>query len=833
MRAWFRVVALIFMVCASVALTPAAHASVSRSPQDVDAFGDAGFFGSTGSTTLNSPIVGMAATATGRGYWLLGEDGGVFGYGDAKFYGSTGNSHLVKPVVGMAATPSGHGYWFVAADGGVFAFGDAKFYGSTGNIALREPIVGMAATPTGRGYWLVASDGGIFAFGDARFHGSTGNIALHRPVVGMAPTSTGNGYWLVASDGGIFAFGGARFHGSTGAIALAQPITGMAATPTGNGYWLVARDGGLFAFGGAHYYGSMAGSSLGTNQFVGMARTRSGHGYWMVASGPVESTVPPSVPVQTPSPPSAPAPPPSPPPTTAPQPPPGQGAARGFPDYNKDGYADVVVSMDQQAIGSAAGAGGIEIVYGTPFGSGVTPRTQYLSNSDPAVAGGVIAGGRFGQDWASGDFNGDGYDDLAVGEYGATISGHTTAGQVHIFYGGPSGLTDGGYQHIDLDEVGLAHTAATGDQFGHTLAGGDINGDGYADLVVSAPREAVDGANRAGAVYVFWGSASGLQFTAAQGALTFHQGSSSLGGTATLGTILGSPVAIGDFDHDGHGDIAIGVQGQAIARFQAPQTTQGSGAFYIVYGNSTKADVGTRTQFFTEDTEGMPATTRPAASLGGWLTPGDYNHDGYTDLAVSAEGIDLAPVPNDGAVYVLNGGPSGLTTTGAKLFDEPSLGISAQTGANEDNFGDSLASGDFNHDGYADLVIALDCRNLSGVSGTKHGEILVLPGSASGVTTAGMKTLTENSSGLAGSGAQNGDQFGSRIQAGDYNHDGYIDLYVAAGGETVSGHTHAGVVYLLRGSSSGITVSGSKLFTQSSPEVAGGAQTDAWFGSLT
>jgi hypothetical protein len=82
----------------------------------------------------------------------------------AAFYGSTGSIRLNQPIVGMAATPDGRGYWIVAQDGGVFSFGTAAFYGSTGSIRLNQPIVGMAATPDGRGYWIVARDGGIFAF---------------------------------------------------------------------------------------------------------------------------------------------------------------------------------------------------------------------------------------------------------------------------------------------------------------------------------------------------------------------------------------------------------------------------------------------------------------------------------------------------------------------------------------------------------------------------------------------------------------------------------------------------------------------------------------------
>ena len=69
-----------------------------------------------------------------------------------------------QPIVGIAATHSGDGYWLVASDGGIFAFGDATFYGSTGAVHLNQPIVGMAATASGKGYYLLARDGGVFAF---------------------------------------------------------------------------------------------------------------------------------------------------------------------------------------------------------------------------------------------------------------------------------------------------------------------------------------------------------------------------------------------------------------------------------------------------------------------------------------------------------------------------------------------------------------------------------------------------------------------------------------------------------------------------------------------
>jgi hypothetical protein len=199
----------------------------------------------------NRPVVGMTGSPTGNGYWMVAGDGGIFAFGDAGFFGSTGAFRLNQPIVGMAAAPSGKGYWLVASDGGIFAFGDAPFHGSTGSFRLNRPIVGMASTPSGKGYWLVASDGGIFAFGDAPFFGSTGSFSLVSPISGITRSASGNGYRMVASDGGIFSFGDAPFFGSLGGAILGTPVVAMAATPSGRGYWLVKADGSAQSFGDA------------------------------------------------------------------------------------------------------------------------------------------------------------------------------------------------------------------------------------------------------------------------------------------------------------------------------------------------------------------------------------------------------------------------------------------------------------------------------------------------------------------------------------------------------------------------------------------------------
>ena|ERR1035437_5745015 len=170
----------------------------------------------------NAPVVGVASAQYGA--LLAAADGGVFSFCNAPFYGSMGGTHLNQPIVGIASTPDGNGYWLVASDGGVFAFGDAGFHGSMGGTHLNQPIVGIASTPDGNGYWLVASDGGVFAFGDAGFHGSMGGTHLNQPMVAIAANPDGTGYWTAAADGGVFSFGDAPFRGSASGVGVLQGI---------------------------------------------------------------------------------------------------------------------------------------------------------------------------------------------------------------------------------------------------------------------------------------------------------------------------------------------------------------------------------------------------------------------------------------------------------------------------------------------------------------------------------------------------------------------------------------------------------------------------------
>ena len=224
-------------ILGSVALCGGAFAGTQTGA--VSAFGHVQDLGAPNGNGLSAPIVEMAATADGKGYWLLGADGGVFTFGHAAFYGSEAGRGALTPFVGIAPTWDGRGYWITGDFGNVYNFGDASNEPSFAGL-LHAPVVGIASNPKAMGYWLAAADGGVFTFGHTAFHGSLGNVHLNAPIVGIAATPTGRGYWLAAADGGVFSFGDARFYGSAGnhPPGSRTPVVAIAAPPHDVGYWL-------------------------------------------------------------------------------------------------------------------------------------------------------------------------------------------------------------------------------------------------------------------------------------------------------------------------------------------------------------------------------------------------------------------------------------------------------------------------------------------------------------------------------------------------------------------------------------------------------------------
>jgi hypothetical protein len=223
---------------------------------------DSKLLGDMAGRRLNSPIRGIVevqpGTTTARstlinGYWLYAADGGVFAFGDAGFYGSMAGRPLNSPIVAMMATPTGKGYWQVAADGGVFAFGDAPFYGSLGALKLNSPIVDAVANTTGRGYYMLGGDGGVFRFGpDATIGYNAVDAAPGTKYSAIVLTARGTGLRII-SEAGVVNNSGLAIPlidsstakpGSKVVDAASNPETGST-----TGYYLLLADGGIFNYG--------------------------------------------------------------------------------------------------------------------------------------------------------------------------------------------------------------------------------------------------------------------------------------------------------------------------------------------------------------------------------------------------------------------------------------------------------------------------------------------------------------------------------------------------------------------------------------------------------
>jgi hypothetical protein len=242
--------------------------------------------GADWATVPTSPVVAIATTADGRGYYLATRDGTVYTAGDAKWYGDLSNLALGGPIVAITVDPLTGGYWLLGQDGGVYAF-HAPFYGAPVLTSFATSAVGLVPVVGGGGYRVASADGGVFDYGPrARFDGSMSGVPLHEPIVAIAGDPVTGGYWLVAADGGVFSFH-APFFGSTGAIALRRPIVGAEAITSGEGYRFVASDGGVFSFGAARFAGSL-GNGGAASPVVGLAALGDRAGYFLAeASGRV------------------------------------------------------------------------------------------------------------------------------------------------------------------------------------------------------------------------------------------------------------------------------------------------------------------------------------------------------------------------------------------------------------------------------------------------------------------------------------------------------------------------------------------------------------------
>jgi hypothetical protein len=209
-------------------------------------------------------------------------------------------------------------------------------------------------------------------------------------------------------------------------------------------------------------------------------------------------------------------------------------------DFDFDEFADLAIGVPEEDIPSAYQAGAVNVLYGTANGLKAA-RNQVWTEDSPGVPGLGADAGSFGGTLASGDFDGDFRDDLAVGAYKDTVDGVKFCGAVDVIYGGGAGLTVAGAQRWTQKTDGVAGVIEETDYFGLALSAGDFDGDGRSELAIGVPFETISGYELAGAVEVLAGGPLGLT---ALGSQLWWRGSAGIVGSAefhgAFGRDLGS-----------------------------------------------------------------------------------------------------------------------------------------------------------------------------------------------------------------------------------------------------------------------------------------------------
>ncbi|MEU4034308.1 FG-GAP-like repeat-containing protein [Streptomyces collinus] len=418
-----------------------------------------------------------------------------------------------------------------------------------------------------------------------------------------------------------------------------------------------------------------------------------------------------------------------------------------------------------------------------------------------------------------GDFNGDGYRDVAVAAPFATVGGKDQAGRVAVVYGTASGLDPAKHQLISQDTAGIPGSAEKGDEFGDQVATADLNRDGYSDLVVGAQQEAAGSAQDAGTVVIVWGSKNGLS------------GGTTVKNPQTLyGSYFGTSIAAADFTGDGKPDLAISAQSDTenpsswrVRLIRGPFTRSGSTGRVSSYSpgidrtslTAGRVDAGTRADlvvtgqkpngdhlatavYYKGTADGISKTASLRAATTAAI--GDLDKDGYGDLVLGnpEDPADEPSASTGGKIHVIYGTKSGPSATRRVSLTQNTSGVpdSSESG---DRFGEALAVGDFDKDGYGDLAVGASGEDFGDDSRyfASAGAITLLRGSAAGLTTTRAVFLTQDSPGVPGA-LEAGDGFGRTLLASDVNRDGRADLTAAADGE----NDPEGAVWFLPGASS-------------------------------
>jgi hypothetical protein len=353
----------------------------------------------------------------------------------------------------------------------------------------------------------------------------------------------------------------------------------------------------------------------------------------------------------------------------------GFGRALTIADFDGDGYSDVAVGGHRGYVpflGVSLLTNVVTVIYGSP---GPITRSKLLSPSTSTAFGTVLT---------SGDFNGDGFGDLAAWDAGDHYLDYRGNGLIRIYYGGVDGLSAVRRQELTQATPGIPGESEKSDAFGSSMAAGSVDGDAYDDLVIGVPYEDVGEVSNAGSVVVVRGSVFGL---VPSWSSRWSKGSSQLGGRPTDNDLVGSSLCIGDFDGDSFGDIGIGVRKEDVG------VMSDAGAVRVLRG-SAHGPTNVGRQLWMQNSRNVEGRSEPYDEFGDACAAGDFNDDGFDDLIASA--------PRDfrdsgrGVVHVLFGSPAGLSAFGDRFIDPPAANA---------HLGWDLAAFDVDGDGIDDALV--------------------------------------------------------------------------------------------------------------------------------
>ncbi len=444
-------------------------------------------------------------------------------------------------------------------------------------------------------------------------------------------------------------------------------------------------------------------------------------------------------------------------------------------DFNDDGKTDIAIGAALASTnGSSSGA--VYIAYGsdTPFTS------DYELSSIDSLTGFTVKSidqnDKIGTSLATGDINGDGIDDLIIGAGSAGTGNANGPGHVYVIFGKDTTYSEA-FSLSNLDGTnGFIITGETnGDNFGQSVATGDVNNDGYDDILIGASNyEDVNGIYSAnGAVYLYYGKPSGYSYSTAiadeitNSNATFFEGKFAIR--------LGSQIEIGDINNDNYGDIIIGSENDS-------PNGGASGSIYVVYGSGTK--FSSKVILGDISSNGTGLQIKGAAGnhrIGTSVSYGDINNDGINDILFGAASLNKAFV-----VYGKNNLPS---TIEMSAFAD-SIGFTIESDIVGQRIGYSIASGDLNNDSIDDILIG---AYYSDLNGTDTGTSYIIFGKKSSFGDGVNVTDLKAQEGLVIYGENTYDRSGEKVAIGDVNNDGIEDALIGSSGADPNGSSSGAV----------------------------------------